>query len=163
MMKAGFRSRNGPAHPGWLRASPTPSPRFALLAALAALVLLVSCRSVGRSDPVHQAVAAFHRQLDSEQWRSIYSEADDEFRQGGTEQDFRRLIEAVHRKLGNVQAAQMRDYKQTWIAGQGTFVVFTCQTKFAGGEAIETFAWRMSTPRPILHGYNINSNALVLK
>lgn len=46
------------------------------------LIYSASCNSAERGEAVPQALVEFHRQLDLEQSRRIYTEADEEFRQG---------------------------------------------------------------------------------
>ncbi len=107
------------------------------------------------------AVAKFHQQLDAEQYDQIYAEADPALRQASTHRDFIALMSAVHRKLGKIQDATGESFNVNW-GTSGTQVRMSYKTKFAGGDAEETFVWHVVADRPLLLNYNINSNALII-
>jgi hypothetical protein len=45
----------------------------------------------------------------------------------------------------------------------GTFATLVYKTRYAGGEATETFVYRIKSESALLAGYHINSNALITK
>lgn len=91
----------------------------------------------------------------------MYAASDEKLHQSSSEAEFVGLLEAVHRKLGTVQASNLRTFQVGWFAGQGEVVTLFYETRFTGGNAGEKFTWHISDNRPVLVGYFINSNALV--
>ena len=127
-------------------------------------MLLSSCSSSTKSvELAQQNVEQFHSQLNSEQYTAVYAACDEKFHQATSESDFVKLLEAVHRKLGNVQQANLRNTGVAWFAGQGATVTLVYQTKFAEGTGMEKFVWHIKDNGAALYGYNINSNELVTK
>jgi len=110
-----------------------------------------------------QNVEQFHSQLDSEQYTAVYAACDEKFHQATSESDFVKILEAVHRKLGNVQRSSLRNTGVAWFAGQGATVTLVYETKFAAGAGIEKFVWHIKDNGAALYDYNINSNELVTK
>ena len=127
-------------------------------------ILLSSCGSSTKSvELAQQNVEQFHSQLDSEQYTAVYAACDEKFHQATSESDFVKILEAVHRKLGNVQRSSLRNTGVAWFAGQGATVTLVYETKFAAGAGIEKFVWHIKDNGAALYGYNINSNELVTK
>jgi hypothetical protein len=107
------------------------------------------------------AVGRFHADLDEGNYEQIYLDADEHFRQGGKKEEFIKLLDAMHRKLGNTRRAIRIDVSAN--AGlTGTFITTRYSTNFENGQAAETFKWVKQNGLLILHEYNILSNALVL-
>lgn len=134
---------------------------FALLCG--ACILLAACGSSTHSVEMAQRnVEQFQSQLDSEQFTAIYASCDEKFHQATSESDFVKLLDAVHRKLGNVQQSSLRN-TGAWYAGQGATVTLVYETKFTDGTALEKFVWHVKDNDAALYGYNINSNELVTR
>ncbi len=124
--------------------------------------LLSSCGSSTKSVEIaQQSVEQFHSQLDSEHFTALYAASDEKLHQAATETDFVKLLDAVHRKLGNVQRSNLRNTGVAWFAGQGATVTLVYETKFAQGTGIEKFVWHIKDNNASLYGYHINSNELV--
>ena len=146
-----------------------PRPRRVLrrwslaLTAVFLIYLLWQCGSglyQGRSlsnDAVHQ----FHRELNAENYQSISDGADEAFRNSGKEEDFIKLLLAIHRKLGDAGQTNMNNLSVNATTG-GTFITAVYQTTFAKGPATETFTWKKSGGQIKLYRYNIQSNALIV-
>ncbi len=135
---------------------------FALLCG--ACMLFAACGSTTRSVEMAQRnVEQFHSQLDSQQFTAIYASCDEKFHQATSESDFVNLLDAVHRKLGNVQQSSLRNTGVAWFAGQGATVTLVYETKFTDGTALEKFVWHVKDNDAALYGYNINSNELVTR
>lgn len=127
-------------------------------------MLLSSCGSSTKSVEVaQQNVKQFHSQVNSEQYAAVYAACDEKFHQVTSESDFVKLLEAVHRKLGNVQQSNLLNTGVAWFAGQGATVTLVYQTKFAEGTGVEKFVWHIKDNGAALYSYNINSNELVTK
>jgi uncharacterized protein DUF4019 len=134
-----------------------------LTAPLALGLLLTSCGSAKNIQMAKQGVDQFHADLDRERYQAMYDAADKGLHQTTTEADFVRLLQAVHRKLGNVQSSQFRNFQVGYSTGQGAIVDLEYQTNFAGGTGTEQFEWRVVDNHATLFGYHVNSNALVEK
>lgn len=127
------------------------------------VILLAGCGSTNDLRLAEQGTGVFHSQLDSEQYRVVYAQADENLHNAATETDFVNLLQAVHQKLGRVQRSQRRNYQVNWSTTQGTVVTLIYDTAFDGGNSTEQFAWRIRANQPALIGYHINSNALITK
>jgi hypothetical protein len=130
----------------------------------ATCILCSSCGTSTKSvDLAQQNVAQFHSQLDSEQYTAVYAACDEKFHQATSQTDFVKLLEAIHRKLGNVQQSNLQNSGVAWFAGQGATVTLVYDTKFAEGSGSERFVWHIKDNVAALYSYNINSNELVEK
>ena len=134
-----------------------------LLVTCCASILLSSCSSTKNVALAQQNVEQFHSQLNSEHYTAVYAACDEKFHQATSESDFVKLLQAVHRKLGNVEGSSLRNTGVAWFAGQGATVTLLYETRFAEGTGIEKFVWHMKDNGAALYGYNINSNELVTK
>jgi hypothetical protein len=140
----------------------TNALRMAVICAVS--VLFSSCGSSTKSlELAKQNVEQFHSELDSGQYAAVYAACDEKFHQATTESDFVKLLDAIHRKLGNVQQANLRNTGVAWFAGQGATVTLVYDTKFAEGAGTEQFIWHIKDNGAALYGYHINSNELVTK
>jgi len=108
------------------------------------------------------SVSQFHAELNNEDYQSIYSQADQRFRDASKREDLFQLLGAVHRKLGTVQGAERQNFHVNFNTS-GTQVVVTYNTKFSGGDAVEEFVWAKDGDTLRLLHYNINSNALIVR
>jgi len=146
-----------------LRNQILPTVRY-FAAICATSVLLCSCGSSAKSlQLAEQNVEQFHSELDSEQYAAVYAASDEKFHQATSESDFVKLLDAIHRKLGNVQQAKLHTTGVAWFAGQGATVTLVYQTKFAEGTGTEQFVWHVKDDGATLYSYRINSNELVTK
>lgn len=133
---------------------------FVALVAMSAL--LGGCSMSADSALAEQAVPKFHEQLDSGRFDVIYAESGDELKKVTTQQDFVALLDAVHRKLGNVKSSDKTGWQVNYQTS-GSFVTLGYKTTFDGGGAQEQFVYRLQDKSAVLVGYNINSNALIVK
>jgi hypothetical protein len=126
------------------------------------VVLLSACAGMGKSKEIaERAVEIFHSQLDSERYVEIYADAEEEFKKSGSQEQFEKLMKAIHQKLGKVQATN----QTSWLVnvGSGAVVTLTYNTDFADGKATEQFVWHVRGNRASLLNYTINSADLVTK
>jgi hypothetical protein len=129
------------------------------------VTLAIVCSGCSRSENIdsdEQAVLSFHERLDAGQFDQIYELSSDELKKASTQSDFVALLNAVHRKLGNVKSAE----RQAWSTNyrtSGTFITLTYKTAYSEGEAAEQFVFRMQDHAAALAGYHVNANALVVK
>ena len=137
-----------------------PSALLPILLATASL--LAGCGLVKGTASAEKAVNEFHEQLDKSDFKGIYAATHSDFKAAETEKDFVALLDAVHRKLGTVQNAEKAGWRVNSFNSR-TDIVLNYKTKFTGGDARESFNFRMDGDKPILRGYNINSQALIVK
>jgi hypothetical protein len=130
---------------------------------LFALTVLSSCASGKNVQNATKGVEQFHSQMNTEQYQTIYAAADEGFHKVTNEADFVALLQAVHKKLGNVQTSQQTNFQVGVSTGQGTVVTLVYETTFDQGSGTEQFLWHMRDNQSVLLGYHITSNALVLK
>jgi Protein of unknown function (DUF4019) len=127
-------------------------------------LLVTSCGSSKQHLELAQRnVEQFHTQLDTEQYTAIYASCDDKFHQITSESDFTKLLEAIHRKLGNVQHSDLKNKGVAWYSGEGATVTLIYETKFAEGTGTERFIWHVKDNGAMLYGYHINSNDLITR
>jgi hypothetical protein len=132
-------------------------------ASILLLIALNSCGSGKNVETATKSVEQFHSQLDSEQYLNIYATSDEGLQKTTSEGDFVAFLQAVHKKLGKVQTSQRSNFQIGVSTGQGTVVTLVYQTTFDQGSGTEQFLWHMRDNEPVLLGYRINSNALILK
>ena len=144
--------------------SPHSSARISgRVSILLALTVLSACASGKNVQNATKSVEQFHSQLNTEQYQGIYAAADDGLHKATNETDFVAFLQAVHKKLGNVQTSQRTNFQVGVSTGQGTVVTLVYDTTFEQGSGTEQFLWHMRDNQPALLGYHINSNALILK
>lgn len=135
-------------------------PTFLII--VAALFLPSGCGMTKSKAAAEKEVNRFHQQLDNADFKAIYAAAHADFKAASKEKDFIALLEAVHRKLGTVQKSDSAGWRVNSF-NLKTNVVLTYHTKFAGGDATETFDYRLDGDSAQLYSYNINSQALITK
>lgn len=77
------------------------------------------------------------------------------------ETQFTEFLQAVHKKLGTVQTANLTNTRIAWYTSTGETVTLDYQTTFSTGSGTEEFIWHIDGDRALLYGYHINSNELV--
>ena len=132
------------------------------LAAASLLAVLGGCTVPQDTAQVEAAVAKFHAQLDAGQSAAIYAATGDEFKKVSSQEEFVPLLDAVHRKLGHSGASVQNGWKVNYGTA-GRFITMDFRTTYAQGQASEEFVFRLLPAGPLLVGYHVNSNALILK
>lgn len=102
------------------------------------------------------AVEQFHRELDQGEYDSIYENATDGFRAAGTHADQVKFLEMVHQKMGNSGKMSGQGFHVNWRNNE-VVVDQVYSTKFALGEAQESFIWVIEKDHPKLQSYRIDS------
>lgn len=126
-------------------------------------VLTISCSSIMKGKELAEpAVERFHSQYNAKQFTEIYNQTSDEFKESASLQQWLELLEAVHRKLGNVVKATPTNWKVNSTTA-GTFATITYEVEFAQGKGIEQFVFYIVDEKAFLHNYNINSPTLITK
>lgn len=129
----------------------------------AVLMLALSSCSFGEASGLaDQAVERFHARYETEDWSTMYTEADTAFRGATSTADWSKLMAAVRRKLGHFRSASRGSVNV--IAGtSGTSVTQSFDTTFEQGHATEQFRWSIVAGHAELVAYNISSPILILQ
>jgi len=132
------------------------------LSLIAALFFCNACSMTKYMDAAKQGVTKFHAELNAGHVDQIRESAAPEFRRAATEEQIRGLFTGIRKKLGDAGEWSVIGWNVN-VATSGTMVVLRCKTKFAEGDAEESFTWRVEGGAAKLAGYYINSLALVAK
>lgn len=129
----------------------------------AALVLVLAGCSMSADTKLAQAaVVTFHEMLDAGQFEAIYDGAAADLKGVATKEKFVELLQAVHKKLGNTRASDMKGWNTNYSTS-GSFVTLTYQTFYTDDEAKEQFVYRLLGDKALLAGYHVESNAFITK
>jgi hypothetical protein len=134
-----------------------------IIAAAAAFAL--ACCSLGAitaDKAVAEAAAVrFHHMLDAGDYHGIYQTTAPEFRRLTSEEEFTRLLRAIHERLGAVGQVSDQGWRVNFQSG-GNMVSLNYATRFASGRGAENFVFRVEGQTARMAGYHINSTDLVL-
>ena len=134
--------------------------RFGSISCVAVLCLLSACNPVKNKAIAESAVVNFHSQLDAEKFHEIYADSSDRFKKATTDEQWSKLLGAIHRKLGTVKSSNLQNWRAFSGTG-GTTMEVVYKTQFEKSEATEDFNWLIVNGKPELLGYNINSIGLI--
>jgi hypothetical protein len=123
---------------------------------------VVACGAQKDLAAADTAAARFHQQLDSQDYVTIYVQADQKLRDATKQDDFVALMTAVHKKLGTVGNAARKTFFVNYNTS-GSQIRVNYATKYGQGNAEEEFVWSKKGDNLVLLGYHINSNALIVK
>jgi hypothetical protein len=101
-------------------------------------------------------MAEMHSKVDSGDCAGVYRDASSGFRQSVSLEEWTTICEGVRSTMGRYSSAErggINSSKNT----SGSFVAVQYKSKFAEGDAEETFTWRREGQGYKLYGYNINS------
>jgi len=124
--------------------------------------ILAGCGAQKDVGAASDAVVRFHSQLDNADYQTIFTQADQRFRDTSPQPNFLAVMSAVHNKLGKVTNASRQGFFVNYTTS-GMQVRLTYATKFAEGDAQEEFVWVKNGGDFALLGYHINSLALITK
>jgi hypothetical protein len=128
----------------------------------AAAAMLAGCAIKESAEDASLQVGKFHAALDAGQWQSVWTGADPALRESSDKATFGKLLEAIHRKLGDVKESKQVGVNVNAGTG-GTFVTVTMQTTFAKGAGTEEFVYRKRGEKDLtLVRYNIASQDMML-
>lgn len=129
---------------------------------LLGILILVGTQGCGTSSPTplaQAAVATFHSKLNAAQFEAIWDEADDVFRSKTSREDYAKLTDTVHKKLGLVVNTTAQGWQVNYLDAQARVVLHE-QTQFQHGSGVETFMYIVRGNSVKLAGYNIKSDSL---
>lgn len=133
------------------------------------LLLALSCLCLAACNPVNataelaaseKAVAAFHASANAGKFDDIYFGSADEMQNTADIVEFEEFLGVVQRKLGKAGKSTQQGWRVNY--GSATLIVLNMQTKYEKGDATETFTFKSSPKGPMLVGYNIQSQALIM-
>lgn len=119
------------------------------------MCLLAGCGGKA-AEAAKAATEGFRARWLSRSYTEIYRQAAPEFRASGSEEQFTKLINAIHRKLGQWRSAE----EPTWVVSTGTagtMVMLGYKSQFEKGPATEQFVWRIKGGEARLVSYHVNS------
>ena len=134
------------------------------------ILLALSCICLAACNPANataelaaseKAVAAFHASANAGKFDDIYFGSADEMQSSADIVEFEEFLGVVQRKLGKAGKSTQQGWRVNYGNG-ATLTVLNMQTKYAKGDAIETFTFKSSPKGPMLVGYNIQSQALIM-
>jgi hypothetical protein len=124
--------------------------------------MLAGCGVKESFEDASAEVGQFHAALDAGEWQTVWKQADPELRRAGEREKFGKLLEAIHRKLGNVKSSKQVGWNAN-VTTEGSFVTLTMQTTFEKGKGTEQFVYRKGDEGKLtLVGYNIQSQDMML-
>ena len=134
-----------------------------LLVSLLALVALSSCKEMTKGKGLAEtAIVDFHQQFNEGKFKELYAAGHADLKSAATEEDFVKLLEAVHRKLGK----QVKSTEGGWRINSfnlKTSVALSQTTEFEHGKGVESFSYIVSGDSCQLQGYHIDSKDMLLK
>jgi len=125
-------------------------------------LLAAACNFAEDLQTNETGVARFHELYNNDQFAKIYGEATTSFKNVTTEAKVEQLLQAVKRKIGNVQSSNRQSVNVFTSTGSGTTVNSTYMTKYERGEATESFRFLIDGKKALLIAFNINSPDLVI-
>jgi PBP1b-binding outer membrane lipoprotein LpoB len=137
-------------------------PRIPIIAILALALLLPGCTADKTRAAAESAVDDFHQRLDKGDFETLYTAAHPEFKAATTEKDFLAYLAALHGRLGAIQQTAETDWTVDTLKTDAR-AKLVYQTKFSGGDAVETFLYEIDGDRALLCAYHIDSPALETK
>lgn len=127
--------------------------------ALPIAVMLAACGVQEAMEGAGAEIDTFHARLNNENYDGIYDKTSSEFRSVTSQEEFEKLLSAIHGKLGRVESSKQNGWQANNFNGVSTIVI-GMETTFEKGDAQETFTYLREGKELMLQGYNINSAAL---
>ncbi len=114
---------------------------------------------IGKADA---EVVRFHEALDAGRSQQIWDATGADMRKATTRPQFVALLDAVHRKLGNVKSSRQVGWNRN-ASTNGSFMTVTNETVFEHGSGTEQFVFRKGEADKLaLVGYHIQSNEMMV-
>jgi hypothetical protein len=119
-------------------------------------VILLASASCSPAEPTiaEAAVTQFHTQYNAGQFREIYRQADEAFKDYRKETDFVEMLEAQTLKLGRVD--QSKPVRSRSIK-EGPMVIVIQDVEFTKGKGTEKFVFRVTGDKVALNNYSVDS------
>jgi len=127
---------------------------------IALFFLLASCSPAADTKSAEQAVTAFHRAMDAQQYEPIYNSSDAQMKKAVSRDRFVKLLTVFHAKLGSFKNGKTVGWNDS-ATTSGDYVTLNRDAVFERGPATEQFIFRMDGNRASLVGYHVNSDLLI--
>jgi hypothetical protein len=101
------------------------------------------------------------RRVSASRLEQLYDGSSADLKRASSKEDFIRLLDAVHRKLGEVKESKQVGWRVNYATG-GSVVDLVYETRFAAGKGREEFVYR-AAKQPSLLGSNINSSDRIVR
>lgn len=132
------------------------------LMAFAAAAMLGGCSIKETMRSADAAVVRFHDDLDAGRSRTIWDATGEDMRTATTQKQFVAMLDAIHRKLGNVRSSRQVGWNRN-ASTRGSFMTVTNETLFDRGSGTEKFVFRKGKADELaLVGYHIQSNEMMV-
>jgi len=112
---------------------------------------------------VSEVVANVGENIDQERYEQIYNESSDLWKKDVTLEQSNEVFKTLRTKLGKVESRTLHSATEQQNSGgvlKGHIYILTYQTRFANGDAMETFTLIEDNGRWELARYFVNSTAL---
>lgn len=151
-----------PQHMPPARASSSPWKWILLALAMALVFFIWQCGSAFKAAMSESdgSVAEFHRALNAGDFARIYEEAHPDFKKSTQQAELEKLLEAIHRKLGEAGKSDRQNLVMN-ATTSGRFVTGVYSTQYAAEKATETFVWKADGKKLRLFNYTMNARALI--
>ena len=123
-------------------------------------LLIAACSGGEDLARAEKAIDRFHQELNAGQIDRIQSEASSDWKNAAPTKESLQFLSAVRSKLGAFHSGKQAGWTVNY-GTNGTMVVVQYNSRFAKGEAVETFTFRNSDKGSELVGYNVNSKVFV--
>lgn len=104
-----------------------------------------------------QSVDTFHDHLNRGEYEDIWALTAPAFRDRQVREEARTLFAAMHSRLGPILESEEIDASFFASDDTGETVTLVYRTTFERGTATETFVFTVSSGKPLIWNYNINS------
>jgi hypothetical protein len=115
----------------------------------AAALVLASCGAAKDMSAAGDQVTAFHRAYDAGNYDALWNAASPRMKEVTPRQQLVELMGAFHERLGKVKSTKRTGFFVNYATG-GSQVTLTYETKFANGDATETFVYDTDDPPRLL-------------
>ena len=132
-----------------------------LLLGLALALLLGACSGGASTEAAEKGVVSFHRDMDAGKYVEIYDASASDMKSTISREDFAKLLDAFHSKLGPFKSGKTVSWNVNFGTG-GNYVTLQREAQFGRGPGTEEFVFRVENDRAILAGYHVNSNLLIM-
>ena len=142
------------------------SVRPLLIVVLSSLTVAACRQEVDRGrvpSEVNEVVANVGENIDQERYEQIYNESSDLWKKEVTLDQSNEVFKTLRTKLGKVESRTLHSATEQQNSGgalKGHVYILTYQTRFANGDAMETFTLIEDNGRWELARYFVNSTAL---
>jgi len=112
---------------------------------------------------IQDAITTVGNQIEQEQYGQIYEESSDLWKRDASLEQSTEAFKTLRARLGKVESRTLHSATEQQNSGgalKGHAYILTYQTKFEGGEAMETFTLIEENGRWRLARYFVNSTAL---